>query len=537
MSENNDRLPRIALAVLVGAALALSVHGQNREPNAPPAAAEGVTKTRTKLGNELSLRSAQVDLENAKEAYERYEAQYKDAQTLFKKGIMSRKELDEAVSAYARAAQQLKQAEIQLEKTKLSFLANATHITIMEAKKYYDSEGRRMLNLVIKNTSNLAQAESALGLTESEPNSPSYWNNPEQIRALLDIENIIVSIVNETSSVGKPYEIIIPLLPYGKEQQVRFVLLTDVGEAGVKLQFLGQNVVEKIYLEKESLQEIPTVAAAQFSQEGQLGTAIRYNLTLEMLVTSDTGFSLCVTNLPPQITCSFVDARSSARVTSVRFTEQVSKQELLLELSVPQKFDVEMIDKTINFQAWVVTAKQLETLNKAKREAGGGTIPAEPLDQIKAGRIDLALVPKGTGRLEILIVNLYQEIKPLQEVSLKADLHNDGTLALFNVVPEVSPPLGWTVELEPKLIQRLLPAEKATVKMRLVPSAEVGVGEFEAQIEARGQSGNEVVDALEKRLRVRIVAEAHIATTVALVGGLVVLIVGIVIFGVKLSRR
>lgn len=66
---------------------------------------------------------------------------------------------------------------------------------------------------------------------------------------------------------------------------------------------------------------------------------------------------------------------------------------------------------------------------------------------------------------------------------------------------------------------------------------DVGVGEYEAQIEARGQSGSEVVEALEKRLKIRISAEAHIMTTLLLVLGLVGLIVTIVVFGVKLSRR
>jgi len=32
---------------------------------------------------------------------------------------------------------------------------------------------------------------------------------------------------------------------------------------------------------------------------------IRYDLALEMLVTSDRNFSLAVTNMPPQINCSF----------------------------------------------------------------------------------------------------------------------------------------------------------------------------------------------------------------------------------------
>jgi hypothetical protein len=493
------------------------------------------TKTRTELLNELNLKTAQVYLEHAEEAYKRCKREYENAQKLFDQSIISKKELDEALSAYAQAEQQLKEAKIQLEVTKLSFLDNATHITIMEAKKYYDSDGRRMLDLVLKNTSNLTLAESALGVAEME--SESGWQSPEQIRALLDIENIIVSIVGNSSSIGKPYERIIPVLPYGHEAKLTFVLLTDVEEAGVKLQYLDQNITESVFLEKESLQEVPTVVASQFSQEGQLGTDIRYDLDLEMLVTSDRSFSLLVTNLPPQINCSFIDSTSGARITRVRFTEEVSKHDLELRLSIPQKLDVDMIDKTINFQAWILTPKQLEIVNKLKGEYAATDIPRDKLNEIDGGRVDLALTPKGTGRLEILINNLYVEIKPQKDVNIKADLHNTGTLDLFNIIPEISPPLGWTAEVLPKSIAKLAPGDKKSIKIHLQPGADVGVGEYEAQIEARGQSGSEVVEALEKRLKIRISAETHIATTLILVLALVALIGGIVIFGVKLSRR
>ena len=52
-----------------------------------------------------------------------------------------------------------------------------------------------------------------------------------------------------------------------------------------------------------------------------------------------------------------------------------------------------------------------------------------------------------------------------------------------------------------------------------------------------GQCGSEVVDALEKRFKVRISAKTNITTTLALVLGLVALITGIVFMGVKHSRR
>jgi len=530
---------RYVLMVISTSFLTVSAYAQ-QETKTPTKETDKTTKTRTELLNELSLRAALVDLENAKETHDRYESQLKAAEGLFKKSIISQKELDEALSAYTRAQQLLKQAEIELDRTKLSFLANATHITIMEAKKYYDSQGRRMLDLVLKNNSNLTLAESALGLSEtpSESQFTSGWQSPEQIRALLNIENIIVSVVNDTaSSIGKPYEKIIPILHYDKQEKLTFTLLTDVQEAGVKLQYLDKTVTEKIFLEKESLQEIPTVVASQFSQEGQLGTDIRYDLDLEMLVTSDTSFSLLVTNLPPQINFSFIDSGSGARITSVRFTEEVSKHDLALRVSIPQKLDVKMIDETIRFQAWVVTTKQVELLNILKQEYAGQVIPAEKLSQIKAGRVDLALIPKGAGRLEIMINNLFEEIKPQQDVHIKADLHNDGTLTLFNIVPEISPPLGWTAEVVPKLIERLSPDDKQSIQIHLSPGNDVSVGEYEAQIEARGQSGSEVIEAIEKRLKVKITAETNITATLLLVGGLVILIVGIVVFGVKLSRR
>ena len=532
--------------VLMGFAFLVVCSVRAQQADMAPAKTEEATKTRTELLNELSLRTALIAREHAKETRDRLEREYENALRLYKENIIYKKELDAALSAHKQAQQQLKQAEIQLEKTRLSFLSNATHITIMEAKKYYDSQSRRMLDLVLKNTSNLAQAESALGLTEVESASGSAqaeselglaWQSPKQIQALLDIENIFVSIVDKSSSIGKPYEQIISVLPYGQEEKLRFVLLKDVQEVGIKLQYLDQNVTQNIFLEKESLQKIPTVVASQFSQEGQLGTDIRYDVDLEMLVTSDASFSLLVTNMPPQIKCSFIQSKSGARITSVRFTEEVSKHALQLRVSIPQKLDVDMIDKKINFQVWTVTSKQLEAINKLKREYAAGDISKEKLDEIEGGRVDLALIPKGKGRLEILINNLYVEIKPQQDVNIKADLHNTGTLTLFNIISEVSPPLGWTAEVLPKSTAKLAPGDKQSIKIHLQPGPEVSVGEYEARIEARGQSGSEVVPALEKRLKVRISAETRIATTLILVLALVGLIIGIVVFGVKLSRR
>ncbi|MHC4329017.1 MAG: COG1470 family protein, partial [Planctomycetota bacterium] len=479
-----DSIRRIKNSLFIVCALLLAgvAYAQQVQQEAPNRTA----RTRTDLLNELTLRDALVVLEAAKVKHDRFEREYQDAERLIKEHIISQKDLDDAWLGYSNAQQELEQAKIQLDRTKLGFLANATHITIMEAKKYRDSEGELMLDLVLKNTSNLALAESALAVTENESELASDWQNPEQIRAMLDIENVIVSIISGGSSIAKPYEKIIPVLSYGAEEKLKFELLTDVQEAGVRLKYLGSDHNENVYLEKESLQEslqdIPTVIASQFSQEGQLGTAISYHLDLEMLVTSDRSFSLLLTNLPPQLIYSFVDSRG-ARITSVRFTELVSKFNLTLQISIPEKLDVGMIDKTINFQAWVITTKQADMLNELRKENVDREIPIERFAGIEAGRVDLALIPKGTGRLEIVINNLFKEVKLQQDVDIKAELSNYGTLTLFNIIPELTLPTGWTAKVSPEVIEKLAPDEKTPVQIHLRQGTDVGVGQYEVVIE------------------------------------------------------
>ena len=221
--------------IAVAAVLATSLPAQELEEGADVSDASVTTKTRTQLLNELNLKTAQLVLDNADERHERYKREYENAEELFKQGIYSKKELDEALSAYESAQQDFRAAQIQLEKTRLGFLANATHITVMEAKKYYNVDGRRMLDLTLKNTSDLTQAESALG---------GGWESLEQIQSLLDIESVVVSLVDGLVSIGKPYEKIIPLLPYAEEETLTFTLLRDAEDVGVRLKYLDEEVTE-----------------------------------------------------------------------------------------------------------------------------------------------------------------------------------------------------------------------------------------------------------------------------------------------------
>ncbi len=116
---NRIRNFRNIASIVCAIFLAGAVYAQQEEQEAPTTNPDQTTKTRTELLNELSLRNALVVLDNAREAHDRFESAYRNAERLIKQNIIPQKELDSAWSAYMQAQQALKQAEIQLDQTKL----------------------------------------------------------------------------------------------------------------------------------------------------------------------------------------------------------------------------------------------------------------------------------------------------------------------------------------------------------------------------------------------------------------------------------
>jgi uncharacterized membrane protein len=212
-----------------------------------------------------------------------------------------------------------------------------------------------------------------------------------------------------------------------------------------------------------------------------------------------------------------------------------SKHTLSLRASIPSKLDVGMIDKRIDFQVWVATSLQMESINRLQSDPNAQR--DGQIDPSDAGRVDLSLVPKGSARLEILIDNLYTEIKPGQVVDVDLELHNSGTLELFDLATELELPTGWRSQIDPMSIPKLLPEEKRRCRIRIEPGTQLGAGEYEVQVAAKGQSGGTIAEAIEKRLKVRVNAPANAVITLSLIGGVLLCIFIIVVLGVKLSRR
>jgi len=92
----------------------------------------------------------------------------------------------------------------------------------------------------------------------------------------------------------------------------------------------------------------------------------------------------------------------------------------------------------------------METLHALKKRYENKDIPAEEIAKLKANKIDLVLIPKGVGKLDILVGNLFKEIRQKEAVDLKFSLFNSGTLEVRRVAPTLDLPLEWQGELEPK---------------------------------------------------------------------------------------
>ena len=69
------------------------------------------------------------------------------------------------------------------------------------------------------------------------------------------------------------------------------------------------------------------------------------------------------------------------------------------------------------------------------------------------------------------------------------------------------------------------------------PPDDLAVGNYELGIEAQGQVGNENVESLEKNITIHVGARSNIAGNTILIGILVLLVFGIGLASIKISRR
>ncbi|MFT5087378.1 MAG: hypothetical protein ACI906_000159 [Candidatus Latescibacterota bacterium] len=476
---------------------------------------------------QIQLRQAQWKVDAAKLEMETRLSDYEETRDLFQQNIRTLDELNSYQRAYQKTKLSYDQAAIALEQTRLSFLRDATHLSIVEARKYRTAEGYRKVEIVLENGSNLSQAMSL---------------NPDKTRAevsaLLELRNINVSLESGSQKmvVGIPYEMPIESLALGQRLVLVFRLLRDEDEVVVVLKTLaGQRDDFHIVLRKDSLQDTPTINSAQFSQEGDLNSRVRYDLILERLAEDEKTFRLAVLNLPDEINYSFIEKNSNANLSQVKFSEETSQQHLELELQIPEKLSRRFVDQIIEFYVFVTDAdgyRRIEQFNG--RDAA---ISKEDLASLKGNVERFELIPRGRGALEMTIATRYWEVSSNESVSVRIELLNMGTLAVEDIHLVLTPPLDWTYSTTPELIERIPSGEKLAVTALLIPPAEQKVGEYDVRVEAIGFCDGEKVEASEKELTIRVTASAHLGQNILILVGVFALIIGVAIVSIKASRR
>ena len=209
-----------------------------------------------------------------------------------------------------------------------------------------------MVTIQLKNTST----------TEAMPSNAT----PEEIAAANEIRGIYVSLLDVTddTNIVKPYEEKIQVLGYNETVELTFQLQKDVESLKVSLDYpeLAEPDTRLIYLQKESALDVVNVSSLRFSQEGNLGNSVTYDLTLDRLAETENTFQLRVINLLNRLSFEFQDPETKSRQSQVKFTQEQSKRNLSLIVYLPEELDASYLDSTLEFHVAVLDETEANEL-------------------------------------------------------------------------------------------------------------------------------------------------------------------------------
>jgi hypothetical protein len=461
-----------------------------------------------------------LGLKRAKEAYEVARSEYERQKTLFEKELITQVELDRARGIFS-------DAEVNYQQSLLAVLFEEQYISVQSAIKYHDESGLKHVSLMLANTS----------------------GGSEEFRKLLNIDdrlfrslqpdvihNVYVSLMNdENAIVSQPYEFKISELQYGHPRKVDFVLLQDLDAVTVFLIYgNGNQRSMKIFLQKDATVNKVAVQSEQFSQEVELGKSAYYDLNLELYSGINNTFTLEVVNLPEEISHFFKSAGGQVRLRQIKFTESSKSKKSVLQITLPDRSTGEVVmDESIPFFVLVLPEDKLKQMTDLHSHQWTET----ELSDLDIGYTRLELIPRGKGELMVRAPQLYHSIFSGESAEMTIELLNEGSRRLDQVEIKADPPLNWIKEIIPSNIESLDVSEEARVKLRFTPPEDIAVGKYEVRIQTSGLSSGQPVTGVDKIATIEIRAETNILGTVSVVLFILIIVGGIVIYGIRLSRK
>lgn len=406
---------------------------------------------------------------------------------------------------------------------KIHLEEDTRHISILSAKKFR-VENQMMVTLQLKNTS----TTEAMSINAT----------PEEIAAANEIRSIYVSLLDVTdgTNIVKPYEEKIPVLGYNETVELTFQLQKDVESLQVSLNYPELEMPETrlIYLQKESALDVVNVSSLRFSQEGNLGSSVTYDLTLDRLAETENTFQLRVINLLNRINFEFQDPETSSRQSQVKFTQEQSKRNLSLIVYLPEELDASYLDSTLEFYVAVLDDTEANALGGVNNRLD---LPAEQIAGIQGGVERFELIPKGVPEIEVFVQNAFQTIKIGEQVNMTATLKNIGTRDLVDIRMIVDVNTDWKYTVVPEVIGSLSRNEETDIQLTLMPPEDIGVGEYQAKLNAEVTVDNRKFEARDRSITVQVESKTQMSVTTLLFGALILLMIAIVVVTIRISRR
>jgi hypothetical protein len=461
-----------------------------------------------------------LGLKRAKEAYESSKNDFERQKLLFEKGLISQAELDRARASFA-------DAEVNYQQSLLAVLFEQQYITVVKAVKVQGVGGTKRVRLTLANASGgSAEFRKLINLDDA------------LFRSLQPdiINDVYVSLQNADGAViSQPYETKIDQLRYGEPAHLDFALLQDLDIVSVNMIYgKGTQRTLKVYLEKDASVNKVLVQSQQFSQEAELGKTASYDLSLELFGGPGSTFNLEVVNLPVQVNRFFKDPTSGARLSQFKFTEAANSRRAALDITLPDRpTEALPIDQPVTFFVLVIpTSRAKEIPNLQAKNWTQAEIEA-----LRVGFVRLELVPRGKGQLLVRAQQLYYAIDASSVVDMSIDLVNEGSRRVDNVEVKVDLPLQWSKTVDPQVVSSLDIGQEHRVHLTFTPPPGIAVGRYEIRLRTTGLTDNQPVIGEDKTVSVEIQAGSNILGTALLVILILGLVAGMVVFGIKLSRK
>ncbi len=461
-----------------------------------------------------------LGLKRAREAYETARLEYERQAEMYEKRLLSRQEYDRSRSNWA-------DAEVNYQQSLLAVLFEQQYVVISSAVKYRGVGSRKRVRITLENSSGgTAEFQKLIGIED------------DLFRSLQPdvINNLYVSLVNdENAIVSEPYEQKIDRLLTGDPITVDFGMLQDLDAVTVSVLYGdGTQQNRKIFLQKDASVNIAAIEAEQFSQEVELGGTTDYAMTLELFSGVSNTFRLDVTGLPLEINRYFIDPATGNRLSQFQFSEGINTREAALRVFLPDRPTTNVhIDESISFYALAIPRERAEEVGPLRER----TLSGAEIEALSVGFVRLELVARGIGELLVRAPQLFHTIRPDESVGVSIELVNEGTRHLDNIRVETDLPLNWTDVIEPEVVESLDINEERRATLTFTPPERVAPGRYEIRIRTMSLSDDQPIQGEDKTVTIQVDQKANIVGTTLLILLILALVVGIVVFGIRLSRR